>query len=102
VRLPLVAELRDRLLLTVGDEDRVEAEALGAARLLGDPAFEDAGPAPLFAVRREGDELAHVARSTPPALNALELGEQPFDGLTAGEACRLDPRTAAEPLDLEP
>jgi hypothetical protein len=45
VRLPLVPELRDRTLLVVRDEDRVEAEAAGATRLVDDPTFEDAGSA---------------------------------------------------------
>ena len=36
--LPGVAELRDRALSPVRDEDRVEAEALAAARLVGDAA----------------------------------------------------------------
>jgi uncharacterized membrane-anchored protein len=47
--LPLVAELGHRPLLALGEEDRVEAEALRAARLVDDPALEDAGAAKLFA-----------------------------------------------------
>ena len=38
--LPSVAELRDGALLAVGDEHRVVAEALRAARRVGDPTLE--------------------------------------------------------------
>ena len=72
--LPLVAELGDRSLLAVGDEDRVVAEALAAARLVGDAAFERPCAAVLRAVGRERDELADVTRarrsSTPSELRA--------------------------------
>jgi hypothetical protein len=60
LRLPLVAELRDGSLLACGDEDRVVAEALVAARLAGDPAYQDAGAAQLLAGRRECDPLPDV------------------------------------------
>src|SRR4030095_4338980 len=59
--LPVVAQLRHRSLLTLRHEDRVVAEALGAARLVGDPALEHTG-APSLAARAERDELADVAR----------------------------------------
>jgi hypothetical protein len=74
-RLPLVAELRDGPGLAVRDEDRIEAEAACAARPFDDPAFEDARPAQLVTFRREGDELADVARPSRFALDPLELGE---------------------------
>jgi hypothetical protein len=44
-RLPVVAKLGHRLLLAGGDEDRVEPEAAGAARPLGDAPLEHAGAA---------------------------------------------------------
>jgi hypothetical protein len=101
-RLPVVPELGDGALLAVRHEDRVVAESLLAARRLGDPAFEDARPAQLLAVRAEQDELADVAR--PTVLGAAQLAEQPFDRLGALRrvAGRADPRRAAERLDLEP
>jgi hypothetical protein len=102
VRLPLVAELRDRTLLVVRDEDRVEAEAAGAARLIDDPSLENAGAVQLFALRRDRHELADVARSAAFALDAAKLGEQARDMLAPGETGRLDARPAAERVDLQP
>src|SRR5437763_1391571 len=73
--LPLVAELGDRALLAVRHEDRVVAEALAAARLVDDPAFEGADAAVLHAVGVERHELADVPRA--PVIHAVELHEQP-------------------------
>jgi hypothetical protein len=98
-RLPLVAQLGDRLLLVLGHKDRVETEAARPAGLVDDAAFEDAGPSLLLAFRRDGDQLADVARTS--VLHAVELGEQAPDVFPAGEARRLDPRAAAQPVDLE-
>jgi hypothetical protein len=97
--LPLVAQLRHRPLLALGDEDRVEAEALGAARLDDDPPLEDAGAAALLALRRERHELADVPG--PPVLDAPKLGKEPVDVEAAGEAGGPDPRRAVEAGDLE-
>src|SRR5581483_7820026 len=72
--LPAVAELADRQLLAVGDEDRVVAEAAAAARRVGDRPLDDAGAAELVAVRRDRDELADVARAA--IRDARELAEQ--------------------------
>jgi hypothetical protein len=99
--LPLIAELGNSPVLAVRHEDRIEPEAARAAGLMDDPAFEDAGPAQLPAVRRDRDELADVARSPGFPLEPAELGEQPFDGLAGGEPRRLDPGPAVEPGDLE-
>jgi hypothetical protein len=94
-RLPLVAELGHCPLLVLRDEDRVEAEALRAARFVHDAALEDAGAAVLLAVRRERDELADIAR--PPVLpfDADELAKEPLDVLVACESRRVDTRGAA-------
>ncbi len=73
--LPLVPELSDGSLLVVGHEDWVEAEPAGAARLGRDPSVEHARAAELLARRREGDELADVARPASGALDAVELCE---------------------------
>jgi hypothetical protein len=100
--LPVIAELRDRPILSVRSKDRIEAEAARAAGLVDDPALEDAGAAELPAVRRDRDQLADVTGAPGVSLQAVELGEQPFDGPPAGEAGRPDPRPAVEPGHLEP
>src|SRR5207248_3073005 len=74
-RLPLVPELCDGSLLAVRDEDRVVAESLGPARLLGDPALEHTRSAHFLAVRAEQDELADVSR--PPVLDTLQIVDEP-------------------------
>jgi hypothetical protein len=102
LRLPLVAELGDGPVLPVRHEDRVEAEALRAPRLVGDAALEDSGSSELFAGRREGDELADVAGSAPLVFDPLELPQEPLDVLAAREARRLHARGAAETVDLQP
>jgi hypothetical protein len=99
--LPFIAELGHRPVLAVRDEDRIEAEAARAARLVDDHALEGAGAAQLPAVRRDRDELADVAGSPRTSLEALELGQQPFDGPAACEPRRLDPGPAVERGDLE-
>jgi hypothetical protein len=98
--LPIVAELSDRALLAVGNEDRVEAEAAGAARLRADPALEHARSADLAAVGRDRDELADVARSTIG--NPGERLEDPLDVAPLRPAGGLDAGAAAERDDLEP
>ena len=74
-RLPLVAELRDRLLLPLRDEDRVEAEAFGAARLFDYSSRKHARAADLLAGGGERDELADIARAPAFPLDALELSQ---------------------------
>src|SRR2546423_15671077 len=101
LRFPLVAELCDRAVLAVGDEDRVEAEALRPARLVGDPSRQRAGTAKLVALRRQRDELADVACVAPVPLDPFELAQQPPHLVTGGAARRLHARTAAEPCDLD-
>src|SRR2546423_4942072 len=77
--LPLVAQLRHGSLLARGDEDRVVAEPLVAARLICDPAFEDAGATQLLAGRRERDELADATGAAAVTLDAANLAEQAPD-----------------------
>src|SRR5256714_15226544 len=100
--LPVVAELGHGLVLALGDEDRVEAEARFASRLGGDPAFERAGAASLFIVRAECDELADVARASRAALHPLELPQHPADLVAGGAAGRVDSGAAAEAGHLDP
>src|SRR5213595_2710578 len=76
--LPVVAEFGNGSGFPVGDENRVEAEALCAAQLLGNPAFEDARAAMLLSARRDRDELADVARPAAVSLHAFELLERPL------------------------
>src|SRR6266550_5292143 len=94
-RLPLVPELGDGPLLAGRDEDRVVAESLRAARLLGDPALEHARAAQFLAAGAEQDELADVARG--PVLDTAELAEQPLDRLATLRAIAglVDPPAAA-------
>jgi hypothetical protein len=100
--LPLVSQLGDGLLLAVRDEDRIEPESLRAPRLGADAPLQDPGPADLVSLRRDGDELTHVASALTLALDALELGEQALDVLAGREPRRLDARPAGESFDLEP
>src|SRR5205823_4499355 len=88
--------------LPLRDEDRVVAEALRAARLLGDLSFEQTGAAHLTAVQVEGDELADVA--SRPVLHAAQLVQELRDRLLAlgRVAGRENPRTSAERSHLEP
>jgi len=63
--LPRVAELRNGAVFAVGNEHGVVAEALDAARRVGDPALEDSRPAHLAAVldwemATIGDPLADI------------------------------------------
>src|SRR5437016_2345189 len=90
----------DRPLLAGGGEDRVVAEALGAAPLVDDAALEHAGPAVLLALRREADELADVARATAFAFEAAELLQHLGDAVL-GPSRRVQPRRAAEPGHLD-
>src|SRR5437762_5714744 len=101
-RLPLVAELRDRALLTVEDKDRVEAEAASPARLHRDPAREHAGPAQLVTLRRERDQLADVARPATVAVHITQLPQQPPDLVAGGPPRGGDARPAVETDDLDP
>jgi hypothetical protein len=50
VSFPLVAQLSNGLVLAIGNEDRVEAEAAGASRFFGDPARQDSCAAVFGAV----------------------------------------------------
>src|SRR5207248_1087391 len=99
LRLPLVAELRDRLLLAGRDEDRVEAEAGRAVSLERDPAFERAGAAELPPVGRDRDELADVAGA--PVLDPGERVEDPLHMPALRPARSLDAGLSSERLDLE-
>src|SRR4030081_1155062 len=101
-RLPGVTELGDRPLLAVGDEDRVVAEALAAARLCRNPAADDARPAELLAVGCHRDELRHVPR--PALLHSLELAERLRDRRRAfGRiARRLDTGPSSQRRDFDP
>jgi hypothetical protein len=102
MQLPLVSELRDRSLLAFGHEDRVVAESLRTACLLGDSPFEDACATQLATVRADQDELTDVAR--PTVFDALELAQQLSVRLGALRPVsrRPDPGPPAQSLDLEP
>src|SRR5262249_5329788 len=100
-RLPAVPELGDRALLAVGDEDRVVAEALGAAWLGDDAPLQRARAAQLAAVCVQGHELADVAGATGVALHARERLEQPLDRVAGGEAGGVHARAAPETRDLD-
>src|SRR5262245_32412948 len=101
LRLPGVAELRDRPLLARGDEDRVVAETLASGRLGGDASLEDACPAELLPAGSEKNELRDVPRRS--ILDTGELGEELLDRgcslrrIAGGE----DPRPAAQRSDFE-
>src|SRR5919108_2352018 len=99
--LPVVAERGDRALIAVGDEDRVVAEALAAARLVRNASRQRACAPKLRLLGRQGDELAHVARAPARTLDAPELGEQPADGIVPAGPGRCDAGAAAEPLHLD-
>jgi len=73
-RLPLVTELRNRLLLAFGHEDRVVAESLRPPWFVRDVPFEHAGPTELAAVRSDQNELADVPSHA--VVDALELAKQ--------------------------
>src|SRR5688500_8923830 len=107
LRLPGVAELRDRVLFPLGDEDRVVAEAAGAPALGRDPALERALGDHLVALRREGDDRRAVAAAPCRVLHARELAEQLLDvrvvaRVLAGVARGEDARRARQRVDLEP
>src|SRR4051794_12608301 len=99
--LPRVAELCDCPLFAVGNEDRVVAEALAAARLRRDAPFEDPGASGLAAVRRDRDELGDVTRA--PVIGSPELAEQLRDRGRALRcvARRVQPRAAVERGDFD-
>src|SRR5437870_5866720 len=99
--LPVASQLGDCPLLAVGHEHRVVAEALAAARLVGNAPLERAGAAKLLAGGRERHELAHVAGAA--VLDALELAEELADrGRALGRVARgVEPGPAAERRDLE-
>jgi hypothetical protein len=100
-RLPVVAELADGRPLAVGDEDRVVAEAAGAARLGRDAPFDDAAPAEDLAAGCDRDELRDVPCA--PVLDAVELGEELLDrGRALGRVARgADARPPVERGDLD-
>jgi hypothetical protein len=98
--LPGVAQLGTGSLVSVGDEDRIEAEAFSAARFGGDVSFERPRAAKLLAGRRHDHELAHVTRST--VFDSVQPVEEPANGIIAAGARRLDSRSAAERRDLDP
>src|SRR5262249_37091422 len=97
--LPRVPELRDGSLLARRDEDRVVAEPLGAARLLGDPAVERPGAAMRLPLRGDRDQLADVARLAVGPARARP--EQPPDRVVWPPS-RLDSRTPTERGPLDP
>src|SRR3954465_5326583 len=101
VVLPRVAELCNGLRLAVGDEDRVVAEPLGAARLRCDRALEDAGAAELRPVGRDRDELGDVARA--PICDTVQLAEELGDRGSAlgGVARGVRARASAEGGDFD-
>src|SRR5438105_2703316 len=105
--LPVVAELRDCLVLPLGDEDRVEAEAGRAAGRCGDTALQGSGPPQRRSVGAERYELADVAGAPGVALHPVELAQHPNDldapraarGMYAGPAAQagdLDARVLAQ------
>ena len=100
--LPFVPELRHRLLLALWDEDRVVAEPLRPAGLLGDSPFEPPGAAELAAVGGDQDELADVAGRA--VLDPLQLTQEPLVRLRSFRAVagRANARPATEGLDLQP
>src|SRR5436190_14106732 len=101
LRLPVVAELGDCARLAVGDEDRVEAEACGAACMRCDPALQRSRPTALFAGWAEGDELAHVSRPPRIAVRALEPPQHPADLVPGGAPGGMDARASAQAGDFD-
>src|SRR5919204_5305351 len=101
LRLPLVAELRNRSLLSLRNEDRIEAEAFAAARFVRNTAAQRAGAPKLFATWRERDELGSVTGLSSFARNARQRPQQPADFVTRGTAGRTHARTAVQPYDLD-
>src|SRR5215211_1239713 len=103
---PGVAELRDGLLLPVGNEHRVVPEPFGPARLGRDATLERAARGDLAAVRTERNEFADVPRPAAVASDPVEAREQQVEVLRVGrvltgEPRRPDARLAAEPVDHE-
>src|SRR3954470_2836001 len=96
---PAVAQLGNGLISTVRDEDRIEAEPLGAAGLESDPPLERAGAAELFTGRRHEHELADVARAS--LLQATELTEEPTDRIGTARSSRMDAGTTVESVHLD-
>src|SRR3954470_15899544 len=88
--LPVVAQLGNGLISALWDEDRIEAEPLGAAGLYSDPALERAAAAELFTGRGHEHELADVARAS--LLHAAELTEEPADRIGTARSNRMDAR----------
>src|SRR5512133_1066044 len=101
LRFPVVAELRNRSILALGNEDGVEAEALVTRRFGGDVSCERARAAELLAVRAERDELAHVAGPSLVSLDTLQLAEHPAHLVPGGAARRVHAWPAAEAGDLD-
>src|SRR5207237_8054073 len=101
LRLPRVAELGDRSLLSLRDEDRIEAEPFGPARLVDDPPAQRPGAAHLAAVRRDRHQLRDVARVSPRALDPIELAEHPPDLVAVGAARRAHPWAPAHAVHLD-
>src|SRR5204863_3998747 len=104
--LPLVAELRDRLLVTGGYEDGVVPEAGGASLFARDLALEHALHHELASVRRDGDDRRDHARAavrlvaqaraeTRRALPRRRPARRQRTG-RAAERIALDPRVLAE------
>src|SRR2546421_2217203 len=100
-RLPCIAKLRNRLLLAVGNEDRVEAEALASAGRVRDPAGERPRSANLVTARRESDELADVARPASVAADSFELAHQPADLVARSAPRGMHSGRTVQPGDLE-
>ena len=97
--LPCVAELGYGSLLALGDEHGVESEALVAAWLERDLAFQSPCSPEFTTFRRERDELADVARRSVSL--AGEGLQSPPDVLPGRPAGGLDARPSAEGAQLE-
>src|SRR6266545_3825829 len=101
VGFPVVAQFGNGVFFAFGDEDRVEAEAFAATRLVGDPALEDPGAAHLVARGRDRDQLADVARLPARRLVCRERRQRAPDVVSAGPARRDEAGGPAEALDLD-
>src|SRR5918911_3855284 len=102
LRLPLVAELGDGLLLAVGNEHRIEPEPGAAGRRLGDPALERAGATHLLPIRRQRDQLTDIPRAATRPCDPFQLAQGPPHLVAGSAAGGVHAGAAAEPGDLEP
>ena len=93
--------MRDRFRLAVRNEDRVEAEAFAAARVIRDAAAERPRPEKLLAARRQRDQLADVARVPTLAFDSSQLPQEPADLVAGRTTRRVQSGTAVECRDLE-